>query len=145
MRLQSDPLSGFWCLCQVFDGLRRRALPLLYKALEPGTDDDRMKGALWTLNLSVFGNYDDSRCGVLAHSFFRQIRHVRYTTFVSWLDEVRMRLTLMQSLPLPLSYSSDFSVASTTKRSVVIEVQLKQFVYHCFLAIDSKLCFNCVR
>ncbi|CDO70270.1 hypothetical protein BN946_scf184942.g70 [Trametes cinnabarina] len=37
-----------------FDGVRRRCLPALYKALEPGTEDDRMKGALWTLNLSVF-------------------------------------------------------------------------------------------
>jgi hypothetical protein len=40
---------------QSFDGIRRRALPLLYKALEPGTDDDRMKGALWTLNNPFFG------------------------------------------------------------------------------------------
>ena len=28
---------------------------MLYESLEPGTEDDRMKGALWTLNLSVFG------------------------------------------------------------------------------------------
>jgi proteasome activator subunit 4 len=40
---------------QVYDGLRLRALPALYKALQPGTDDDRMKGALWTLNISIFG------------------------------------------------------------------------------------------
>ena len=40
---------------QVYDGLRLRALPVLYKALQPGTDDDRMKGALWTLNISSFG------------------------------------------------------------------------------------------
>jgi proteasome activator subunit 4 len=39
---------------QVYD-LRLRALPALYKALQPGTDDDRMKGALWTLNISSFG------------------------------------------------------------------------------------------
>ncbi|KAF8213398.1 hypothetical protein K438DRAFT_1902498 [Mycena galopus ATCC 62051] len=44
-------------LCMVFDGIRRRALPTLYKALQPGTDDDRMKGALWTLNLMSFGKY----------------------------------------------------------------------------------------
>ncbi|KAG1826229.1 uncharacterized protein BJ212DRAFT_1444172 [Suillus subaureus] len=30
------------------------ALPVLYAALQPGTDDDRMKGALWTLNISSF-------------------------------------------------------------------------------------------
>nr|GAT49743.1 membrane protein [Mycena chlorophos] len=44
-------------LCNVYDGVRRRTLPTLYKALEPGTDDDRMKGALWTLNLVSFGKY----------------------------------------------------------------------------------------
>jgi proteasome activator subunit 4 len=43
------------CHVQVYDGLRLRALPALYKALQPGTDDDRMKGALWTLNISSFG------------------------------------------------------------------------------------------
>lgn len=42
-------------LLQTYDGLRRRALPILYSALEQGTDDDRMKGALWTLNTSPFG------------------------------------------------------------------------------------------
>ncbi|TRM60121.1 hypothetical protein BD626DRAFT_571905 [Schizophyllum amplum] len=40
-----------------FDGVRKRALPVLFKALEPGTEDDRMKGALWTLNMSAFGKY----------------------------------------------------------------------------------------
>ncbi|KAJ8514936.1 hypothetical protein ONZ45_g7571 [Pleurotus djamor] len=44
-------------LCSYYDGVRRRALPKLYKALQPGTDDDRMKGALWTLHLSSFGKY----------------------------------------------------------------------------------------
>ncbi|KAI0639143.1 hypothetical protein C8Q77DRAFT_1152142 [Trametes polyzona] len=44
-------------LCNTFDGVRRRCLPALYKSLEPGTEDDRMKGALWTLNLSVFAKY----------------------------------------------------------------------------------------
>ncbi|KAJ7071321.1 hypothetical protein C8F01DRAFT_1216892 [Mycena amicta] len=44
-------------LCSVYDGVRKRSLPVLYKALEPGTDDDRMKGALWTLNLVSFGKY----------------------------------------------------------------------------------------
>ena len=44
-------------LVQVYDGVRRRALPPLFDALKPGTDDDRMKGALWTLNSSSFGKY----------------------------------------------------------------------------------------
>ena len=40
---------------QSFDGVRRRCLPKFYEALEPGTEDDRMKGALWALNVPVFG------------------------------------------------------------------------------------------
>ncbi|THH19718.1 hypothetical protein EW146_g1513 [Bondarzewia mesenterica] len=44
-------------LCSAYDGIRRRCLPRIYKALQPGTDDDRMKGALWTLNMSVFVKY----------------------------------------------------------------------------------------
>ncbi|KAF5374850.1 hypothetical protein D9758_000077 [Tetrapyrgos nigripes] len=43
-------------LCSVYDGVRRRTLPLLYKALQPG-DDDCMKGALWSLNMPSFGKY----------------------------------------------------------------------------------------
>jgi hypothetical protein len=42
-------------ICQSYDGVRRRTLPVLYKALEAGSDDDRMKGALWTLNAPSFG------------------------------------------------------------------------------------------
>lgn len=42
---------------QVFDGVRFRVLPRIYKALLPGTDDDRMKGALWTLNYPSIGKY----------------------------------------------------------------------------------------
>ncbi|KAG6910596.1 hypothetical protein DXG01_009547 [Tephrocybe rancida] len=41
----------------VYDGTRRRALPILLQALEPGTDDDRMKGALWSLNMPCLGKY----------------------------------------------------------------------------------------
>lgn len=44
-------------VCGLYDGVRRRALPVLYSALEPGVDDDRMKGALWTINMSPFGKY----------------------------------------------------------------------------------------
>ncbi|KAF5337122.1 hypothetical protein D9611_003196 [Ephemerocybe angulata] len=44
-------------LCTTYDGVRKRALPVLQSALEPGNDDDRMKGALWTLNSSTFGKY----------------------------------------------------------------------------------------
>lgn len=62
-----DSLSGVRQTClvttkagtnmlQAYDGIRRRTLPILYDALKPGTEDDRMKGALWTLNNGIFGN-----------------------------------------------------------------------------------------
>ncbi|KAI0094570.1 armadillo-type protein [Irpex rosettiformis] len=44
-------------LCSIYDGPRSRSLPRLYKALNSGTDDDRMKGALWTLNTAAFAKY----------------------------------------------------------------------------------------
>ncbi|KIO02352.1 hypothetical protein M404DRAFT_27957 [Pisolithus tinctorius Marx 270] len=44
-------------LTSVYDGLRVRALPKLYEALQPGTEDDRMKGALWTLNIAAVGRF----------------------------------------------------------------------------------------
>ncbi|KAI9066676.1 hypothetical protein FKP32DRAFT_1589371 [Trametes sanguinea] len=59
-------------LCNTFDGVRRRCLPALYKALEPGTEDDRMKGALWTLNLSVFAKYASGE-PTLATEFVKKI------------------------------------------------------------------------
>jgi len=51
------PYPRFLIFMQVYDGVRRRAFPVLFDALEPGTEDDRMKGALWTLNMSSFGKY----------------------------------------------------------------------------------------
>lgn len=39
---------------QTFDGLRRRCIPTLYKCLDRGTDDDRMKGAIYTLDSNTF-------------------------------------------------------------------------------------------
>jgi proteasome activator subunit 4 len=59
-------------LCGTYDGVRRRALPILYRALEPGTDDDRMKGALWTLNSGWFGKYAVSEPS-LAPEFMRMV------------------------------------------------------------------------
>ncbi|KAG5652289.1 hypothetical protein H0H81_005549 [Sphagnurus paluster] len=44
-------------ICEVYDGVRRRVLPVLLEALEPGTEDDRMKGALWTMNSPYLGKY----------------------------------------------------------------------------------------
>ncbi|KAF8624763.1 hypothetical protein AX15_005657 [Amanita polypyramis BW_CC] len=59
-------------ICGTYDGTRRRALPILYRALEPGTDDDRMKGALWTLNSSWFGKYAVSE-PYLAPEFLKKL------------------------------------------------------------------------
>ncbi|KAF8887958.1 hypothetical protein CPB84DRAFT_1816581 [Gymnopilus junonius] len=44
-------------ICSTYDGVRRRVLPILFDALKPGTEDDRMKGALWTINSPSFGKY----------------------------------------------------------------------------------------
>ncbi|KZP32253.1 hypothetical protein FIBSPDRAFT_907345 [Athelia psychrophila] len=42
---------------ETYDGTRRRVLPALYKALEPGVEDDRMKGALWTFRSTALTKY----------------------------------------------------------------------------------------
>ncbi|KAG8888929.1 hypothetical protein FRB98_006471 [Tulasnella sp. 332] len=42
---------------QLYDGIRRRCLPVIYANLTKGTDDDRMKGALYTLNMQVFSKF----------------------------------------------------------------------------------------
>ncbi|KAK7064490.1 membrane protein [Favolaschia claudopus] len=55
--IRSYSQSVLESLCVVYDGVRRRTLPTLYRALEPGADDDSMKGALWSLNLMSFGKY----------------------------------------------------------------------------------------
>lgn len=39
----------------MYDGVRVRVLPRIYESLVPGTDDDRMKGALYLLNYPAFG------------------------------------------------------------------------------------------
>ncbi|EPQ60969.1 hypothetical protein GLOTRDRAFT_135553 [Gloeophyllum trabeum ATCC 11539] len=59
-------------LSTVYDGLRRRCLPTLYKALDPGTEDDRMKGALWTLTSSIFVKYAVSE-PTLANQFISKV------------------------------------------------------------------------
>ncbi|KZV77572.1 hypothetical protein PENSPDRAFT_621096 [Peniophora sp. CONT] len=44
-------------LSSSYDGVRRRVIPVLYKSIEPGVEDDRLKGALWTFNSSTFVKY----------------------------------------------------------------------------------------
>ncbi|KAG8908485.1 hypothetical protein FRB99_005843 [Tulasnella sp. 403] len=44
-------------LTSVYDGMRRRCLPVLYTNVVKGSDDDRMKGALYTLNSSAFSKF----------------------------------------------------------------------------------------
>ncbi|KAF9472467.1 hypothetical protein BDN70DRAFT_886944 [Pholiota conissans] len=55
--IRQSSQSHLESICGVYDGVRRRALPILFNALKPGTDDDRMKGALWTINSPSFGKY----------------------------------------------------------------------------------------
>lgn len=38
-----------------YDGIRRRVFSVLCDALRTVGDDDRVKGALWTLSMSAFG------------------------------------------------------------------------------------------
>ncbi|RXW16590.1 hypothetical protein EST38_g9267 [Candolleomyces aberdarensis] len=58
-------------LCSVYDGVRKRALPLLQSALDPGTDDDRMKGALWTLNSTSFAKYAINEPSLMTTMFIK--------------------------------------------------------------------------
>jgi hypothetical protein len=44
-------------MLQAFDGVRRRVLPSLYKALVPGAPDHQVKGALWQINMPAFAKY----------------------------------------------------------------------------------------
>ncbi|KAG6897919.1 hypothetical protein C0992_009071 [Termitomyces sp. T32_za158] len=75
----------------VYDGVRRRALPVLLKALEPGTDDDRMKGALWTLNSPSLGKY-----AISALSCFLEPNSLIYSVPTLRVDKaiVQLRVTL---------------------------------------------------
>ncbi|KAI0702460.1 hypothetical protein BC835DRAFT_1411015 [Cytidiella melzeri] len=64
-------------LCSIYDGPRQRSLPLLYKALDAGTDDDRMKGALWTLNTASFAKYAVSN-PTLIPEFYQKLFGCQY-------------------------------------------------------------------
>ncbi|PVF98837.1 hypothetical protein CPB86DRAFT_757643 [Serendipita vermifera] len=44
-------------ISETYDGVRRRVMPKIYESLVQGTDDDRMKGALYLLNYPSFGKY----------------------------------------------------------------------------------------
>lgn len=44
-------------ISEIYDGVRVRVLPRIYESLVQGTDDDRMKGALYLLNYPAFGKY----------------------------------------------------------------------------------------
>ncbi|KAI5124439.1 hypothetical protein M0805_008323 [Coniferiporia weirii] len=43
--------------CATFDGVRRRCLPKFIKCIAPEGDEDRVKGALYSLNMPVFTKY----------------------------------------------------------------------------------------
>ncbi|KZW02065.1 hypothetical protein EXIGLDRAFT_736784 [Exidia glandulosa HHB12029] len=59
-------------LCSTFDGCRKRCLPVLYKALDLKVDDDRMKGALYTLNCPAFAKFAMSEPS-LTNEFIRRL------------------------------------------------------------------------
>ena len=61
-------------------------MPKLYTALEPDVDDDRMKGALWTLNSSAFGT-------LLSVRNFRVLHLHTYLEKLNSPLLVRLRLT----------------------------------------------------
>ncbi|KAG8866672.1 hypothetical protein FRC20_007837 [Serendipita sp. 405] len=56
-------------ISEVYDGVRRRVLPKVYEALAPGTDDDRLKGALYLLHYSNFGKYAVTGITTCIHCF----------------------------------------------------------------------------
>ena len=51
-RFMATNLKG---VSQSFDGVRRRCIPQFLKNIAPGMHDDRVKGALWSLNMQAFG------------------------------------------------------------------------------------------
>ncbi|KAF7319927.1 Membrane protein [Mycena kentingensis (nom. inval.)] len=88
-------------VCSVYDGVRKRALPKLYDALKPGTDDDRMKGALWTLNLVSFGKYAASEL-LIAPDLVRNLFACQHNEKPSIQDAVStVSENCLNSLPEP--------------------------------------------
>ncbi|KAG8874746.1 hypothetical protein FRB97_005668 [Tulasnella sp. 331] len=55
--VRADSQACLESLTGLYDGIRRRCLPVIYANLTKGTDDDRMKGALYTLNMQVFSKF----------------------------------------------------------------------------------------
>ncbi|KAJ7655130.1 hypothetical protein DFH06DRAFT_491600 [Mycena polygramma] len=88
-------------ICVVYDGVRRRALPTLYKALDPGADDGRMKGALWTLNMMSFGKYAASEL-TLAPELVKKLFSCQHNEKPSIQDAVStVSENCLNSLPEP--------------------------------------------
>ncbi|KAF9056646.1 hypothetical protein BJ165DRAFT_1522537 [Panaeolus papilionaceus] len=121
-------------ICTVFDGVRRRALPILLKALQAGADDDRIKGALWTLNLSVFGKYAISEPGLangLLTSLFGCQQHEKpsiqdsvATVFENCLSSFVEPCTLTYSITSPAVEKSVINIKEIlymgTKESAIV-------------------------
>ncbi|KAJ7130046.1 hypothetical protein C8R43DRAFT_1025561 [Mycena crocata] len=99
--IRSSAQSILESLCVVYDGVRRRALPKLYEALSPGSEDDRMKGALWTLNLMSFGKYAASEL-TLAPQLIRKLFSCQHNEKPSIQDAVSVvSENCLNSLPEP--------------------------------------------
>ena len=63
---------------QTFDGVRMRCLPVLYKSLDLTVDDDRMKGALYTLNTPAFGEIMRGPRKIPLTALYSQVCPCRY-------------------------------------------------------------------
>ncbi|KAH7104159.1 hypothetical protein BKA62DRAFT_635182 [Auriculariales sp. MPI-PUGE-AT-0066] len=70
--VRSQSQSALESICGVYDGVRMRCLPVLYRSLSLTVDDDRMKGALYTLNTQSFAKYAMSE-PVLAKEFISRL------------------------------------------------------------------------
>ncbi|KAH7923993.1 hypothetical protein BV22DRAFT_1196262 [Leucogyrophana mollusca] len=119
-------------LSTVYDGIRLRALPVLYKALQPGTDDDRMKGALWTLNSSAFGTCSSFALRCRADVSFRKIRNL-------WLVSQGRRLeptlaTEYISRLLACGHNEKPSIQNCV--SAVTDNGLQSFLEPCYLVYE---------
>lgn len=103
---------------EVYDGLRLRTLPVLYKALQSGTDDDRMKGALWTLNISALGEHPKHGIFGLLTIFRREVcdsrcAHLLFAAMMGY-------LLVPENQPWRPNISSAYLVATIMRKWVLV-------------------------
>ncbi|TFK57485.1 hypothetical protein OE88DRAFT_1651225 [Heliocybe sulcata] len=112
----------------VYDGLRRRCLPTLYKALEPGTEDDRMKGALWTLNSSTFVKYAVSE-PTLATEFISRVFACQHNEKPSIQNRVAaLADSCLNSFVEPCFIIYDINSKAVNRASQAVDTTLPQYL-----------------